>query len=136
MTESSKTIVHRYTEAFNNRELSIIDEIVADNFVDHDYPPDLPPGPEGVKLWFNTLFTAFPDSRALIEDVIAEEDKVAIRFQLVGTHEGEFMGLPASGKQFSMTAISIFRIADGKLVEGWQNADRLGLMQQLELVPS
>jgi len=134
MTESNKTIIHLYTEAFNNRDLSIIDEIVADNFVDHRYPPDLPPGPESVRQWFNTLFTAFPNSRALIEDVIAEEDKVAVRYQLLGTHEGDFMGLPPTGQQFSMSAINILRIVEGQLVESWKTADRLGLLQQLGLL--
>jgi steroid delta-isomerase-like uncharacterized protein len=134
MTDSNKTIVHLYTEAFNNRDLSIIDEIVADNFVDHHYPPDLPPGPEGVKQWYNMLFTAFPDGRALIEDVIAEENKVVIRYQLLGTHEGDFMGIPATGKQFSMTSINIVRIVDGQLVESWETDDRLGLLQQLGLL--
>ena len=137
MSEENKAIVRRYLEeAFNDRNTDVIDELVSEDHVDHHIPPELPRGPEGIKLWFNGAFSAFPDSRITAKDVIAEGDKVTIRFEFTGTHQGEFMGIPATGKQFSITGIAIARIADGKLVEWWENADVMGLMQQLGVIPS
>jgi predicted ester cyclase len=117
MSEENKAIVRRYLEAFNNQTLGVIDEVVADGFVDHHYPPELPRGPEGPKLWWNALYGAFPDGREKIEDVVADD-------------------IPATGKPFSISGISIARVADGKLVEWWENADALGMMQQVGVIPS
>lgn len=137
MSEENKAIVRRYIEeAFNNRNTDLIDELVSEAHVDHHIPPELPRGPEGIKLWFNGAFSAFPDSHITAKDVIAEGDKVTTRFEITGTHQGEFMGIPATGKKFSITGIAIARIADGKLVEWWENADVMGMMQQLGVIPS
>jgi steroid delta-isomerase-like uncharacterized protein len=137
MSEENKAIVRRYLEeAFNNRNTDVIDELVSEDHVDYHIPPELPRGPEGIKAWFNGAFSAFPDSRIKAKDVIAEGDKVVTRFEFIGTHQGEFMGIPATGKQFSITGIAIARIADGKLVEWWEKADVMGLMQQLGVIPS
>lgn len=99
-------------------------------------PPELPPGPGGAKIWFNTAVSAFPDFHITPEDVIAEGERVVTHFTFSGTHDGKFMGIPATGKQFSITGIAIVRIADGKLVEWWENADVMGLMQQLGVLPT
>ena len=136
MSEANKAIVRRYAEeAFNKRKTDLLDEIVSEHFVDHHLPPDLPSGPEGARLWFQGAFAAFPDSRLEIKDMIAEGDSVATRFEFTGTHQAEFMGIPATGKEFSITGIAVAHIADGKLVEWWENADIMGLMQQLGVIP-
>ena len=137
MSEENKAIARRYLEeAFNNKNLDVIDEIVSDDYIDHHMPFELPRGPKGVKLSFNYLFSAFPDCRSIVKDVISEGDKVATRFEFTGTHQGEFLGIPGTGKQFSITSIHIFRITDGKLMERWENADHLGWMRQLGVIPS
>jgi predicted ester cyclase len=79
--------------------------------------------------------TAFPDLHGTIEDQIAEGDKVVMRMTYRGTHQGELMGIPATGKPVTMTFISINRIAEGKIAEGWVNFDALGMMQQLGVIP-
>lgn len=137
MSAENKAIVRRYLEeAFNNKNTDVIDDLVSEAHVDHHIPPELPGGPEGIRLWFNGSFNAFPDAHITAKDVIAEGDKVVTRFEFTGTHQGEFMGIPATGKQFSISGMAIARIADGKLVEWWENADVMGLMQQLGVIPS
>jgi steroid delta-isomerase-like uncharacterized protein len=137
MSEKNKVVVRRYLEeVWNARNPGLIAELVAESFIDHHLPPELPSGPAGVDIWYNAAVTAFPDCHITREDVIAEGDKVVTRFTFSGTHRGEFMGIPATGKQFSITAIAIARIADGKLVEWWENADVMGLMQQLGALPA
>ena len=136
MSDASKAIVRRYIEeAFNNRKHDLLDELVAEDFVDHHLPPELPPGPEGAKLWFGGAVAGFPDIHIVLKDMIAEEDKVAVRTEITGTHEGEFMDIPATGKEFAITGMAIARIADGRLAEWWENADMMGLMQQLGVIP-
>ncbi len=82
------------------------------------------------------LLEAFPDSQLPVEDQIAEGDKVVTRWTCRATHTGEFQGMPPTGKYTTMTGTTIFRIANGKLVEGWTNADMLGLLQQLGAIPA
>ena len=79
--------------------------------------------------------SAFPDMQATIEDMIAEGDKVAVRYTGTGTHKGELMGIPATGKQIAVTGIEIIRIAGGKMVERWEAFDNLSFMQQLGVIP-
>jgi len=95
--------------------------------------PGLPNGPEGVKIIATMFREAFPDYRMRIEDVVAEDDRVAARFTQGGTHKGELFGVPATGKQVEWGEIGILRIADGKVVESWYDVDMLGLMGQLGL---
>jgi len=137
MTEDNKAIVRRYLEeAFNSRNVDLLDDLVSEHCVDHHLPPELPPGREGLKLWFNGAFAAFPDCQITVKDMVAEGDKVAIRFEFSGTHQGEFMGIPATGNQFSITGMALARISGGKLAEWWENADVMGMMQQLGVVPT
>ncbi len=135
-TEANKALIRRaYEEILNQNNLSVADEIVAADCVLH-----IPPYPdihtlEGYKQFVTTNSTAFPDGQYTIEELIAEGDKVAVRWTTLGTHTGEFMGLPPTGKQVKVTAIVIDRIAEGKIVEEWANVDFLGLMQQLGVIP-
>lgn len=134
-TEDNKALVHRAFEVLNKKNLSVLDELIDPNFVYHfaAYPPVQ--GIKGLQQVFSTYLTAFPDLQMTIEDLIGEGDKVAARVTGRGTQRGELMGIPPTGKQVTVTALHIFRIANGKLVEQWQNSDDLGLMQQLGVVP-
>ncbi len=136
MSEQNKALVHRTYEIFNARNLDALEEVMAANMVDHNAAPGQAPGLEGTKQFFRMLFAAFPDFHITVEDMIAEGDKVVARVRVTGTHNGEFMGIPATGRPFTQTGIDIIRIAGGKAVERWGEFDNLGLMQQLGVIPS
>ncbi len=135
-TEENKAIDRRIVEeVWNRKNLALVDELVDANFVLHGVGgPDLK-GPEGFKQFVNINATAFPDFHVTIEDMIAEGDKVVSRVTARGTHQGDFMGIAPTGKQFEVTAIIISRYAGGKMVEGWLVNDVLGMMQQIGVVP-
>jgi steroid delta-isomerase-like uncharacterized protein len=135
--EENKAIVSRATEEiFNKNNLAVVDELYATNFVSHGSDiPGVTPDREGYKQFVTMSRTALPDFHTTIEDMIAEGDKVVQRFTAHGTHKGEFMGIPPTGKQVTITGIAIDRIAGGKIVENWVNIDMLGMMVQLGVVP-
>ena len=138
MSEENKALFRRmFEEVINQGNISLIDELVAPDFVEHEeLPPGAPAGREAVKQLFSMLHTGFPDLKATIDDVIAEGDKVVARTTWSGTHQGEFMGIPPTGKRASFGVIDIVRCADGKLVEHWGQMDSMGMMQQLGVVPA
>jgi steroid delta-isomerase-like uncharacterized protein len=132
MSEENKAIARRGYEAINQNNLDALDEVVASDITDHDPAPGQAPGLEGVKQWFSSMHTAFPDFQMNVEDMIAEGDKVVARVSLSGTHHGEFMGIDPTGNRVTITGIDILRInAEGKIVEHWGNFDDLSMMQQL-----
>jgi steroid delta-isomerase-like uncharacterized protein len=138
MSAENKALSRRLVEeAFNAGRLDVIDEVVASDFVGHD--PSLPEelrGPAGVRELIAGYRAAFPDIRITIEDQVAEGDLVVTRWSATGTHQGELLGMPATGKQATVTGVTIDRIVDGRIVESWDNWDTLGLMQQLGAVPA
>ena len=136
----NKALVRRMFEEDNKRNLAAVEEIIAPDYVIHGLqalglPPTFTPGLEGWRQMRIAIWTAFPDLHYTLEDLIAEGDKVVCRYTFRGTHRGEFMGAPPTGKQVSMAVIEIDRIGDDKLVETWANVDALGLMQQLGAIP-
>jgi len=137
-TEQNKALVRRLMEeVFDRGNISLIDELFAPDFVEHEeLPPGIPAGSEGVKQMSTMFRSAFPDFKATIDDMIAEGDKVVVRGTWSGTHKGEFMGIPPTGKRVSFGVIDIVRIAGGKFVEHWGQMDNMGLMQQLGLIPA
>ena len=137
MSEKNKTVVRRlFEEVWNKGNLPVTDELFAPNYVHHDSStPDVGPGPESEKKRATLYRTAFPDLRLTIEDIIAEGETVMARWSCRGTHKGDLSGIAPTGKQFTISGISIARIANGKMAEGWVNWDALGLMQQLGVVP-
>lgn len=138
MSAENKALARRLVEeAYNGGRLDVTDELVAGDFVGHD--PSLPEevrGPAGVKELIAGYRAAFPDIHVTIEDQIADGDRVVTRWSVKGTHQGELMGMPATGKQATVTGITIDRIVDGRIAESWDNWDTLGLMQQLGAVPA
>ena len=135
-TEQNKTLIRRYTALMNQHNLDAAFANLSPDFQTHNIPPTgMPGGIEATKQFFTMLFTAFSDFEATLEDIIAEGDRVVIRMTGRGTHTGEFMGVQPTGKQVAWRFITIYRIADGKLAEVWSEADQLGMMQQLGLVP-
>ncbi len=138
MSGSSKTLVRRtWEEVVNQKNLDLLDELFAADYVHHDpsLPPDMQRGLDAYRLVLTMFFDAFPDLQGTIEDVVGEGDKVASRLRWRGTHQGELMGIPPSGKQVDFTLQAIHRIAEGKIVEGWVNYDTLGMMRQIGAIP-
>jgi steroid delta-isomerase-like uncharacterized protein len=138
-TDANKAIVVQlYEEVFNKGDLNLADKLVAPNAVDHEpqRSPGAPGGPQGLKALVTMLRNAFPDDHYMIDDLIAEGDKVVARLTHSGTHLGAFWGLPPTGKHISTTSIHIFRFADGQLVEHWASRDDMSLMQQLGVIPA
>ena len=137
MSEQNKAVTRRLIEeVFLKGNISAIDGLLADDFVDHNPLPDQPPGREGFKQGVRTGRTAFPDLTLTVDDMIAEGDKVVTRWTGSGTHSAEFMGVPATGKKVTFSGIVIDRISGGKIVEHWEQLDAMGIMQQLGVIPS
>jgi steroid delta-isomerase-like uncharacterized protein len=136
MSDQNKAVARAVFDAFNGADPSELDDVVAADAVDHDpYNPYADEGREGLKKVIAMYRGAFPDLRLTIEDQIAEGDKVVTRWSATGTHQGELMGTPATGKTTNVTGIGIDRIENGQVVEAWGNWDALGMFQQLGLAP-
>jgi len=132
----NKALVRRFVdEVQSGGNIDLIDEVCSPGFVNHSAPPGIPADREGIKILTAMFRGAFPDSHFTIEDMVAEGDKVVTRKTFHGTHEGEFMGMPPSGRAVSMGLIDIVRISDGRVVEHWSVGDSLGMMQQLGVIP-
>ena len=137
MSVENKTILRRFfEEIFNDQNLAVADEIVAIDYINHNAAPGETPGREGLKQFVAYLHSAAEGIRFVIEDQVAEGEKVVTRWTATATHTGEFAGIPATGKAFSLTAINIHRVVDGQIQEGWLEWDALGWMQQLGVIPT
>jgi predicted ester cyclase len=135
--QSNKALVRRLVDEVQNRgNIAAVDEIAAPMFVNHSAPPSVPSDREGVKQVTLLFRQAFPDGSMTVEDMIAEGDAVATRKTFRGTHEGEFMGIPPTGRHVAIGLIDIVRVVDGRVVEHWNVVDNLGLLQQLGVLPS
>jgi steroid delta-isomerase-like uncharacterized protein len=122
--EKHKALVRRFhEEVWNEGNVAAVDEFMAAEYVDYSIPSGLPPGTEGLKQVISTYRTAFPDLKATLDDIFAEGDRVAYRWSTRGTHLGDWLGIPPTGNHMAATGISIFRIAGGKVVEGWTSMD-------------
>lgn len=137
MSEQNKTIVRRtFEELWNKGNLQLADEFFSPNYAHHDpSTPDVGRGPESEKKRATLYRNAFPDLRLTVEDLIADGERVVARWSCHGTHKGELNGIAPTGKQFTITGVTIARFEHGKMVEGWINWDALGMMQQLGVVP-
>ena len=137
MSEANKTVSRRLVdEAFNQGKVDVIEELVAPTFVNHDPATGDSKGPQGTRELIEGYRTAFPDITITVEEQIAEGDLVATRWTAKGTHKGELMGIAPTGKESTVTGVTIDKIKDGKIVESWNNWDTLGMMQQLGVIPA
>ena len=132
MSAENKAIVRRLMqEAINQKNLDIIEELVAPDFVNHTAPPGTPPTREAWKKIVARMGAALPDAHLYIEDEIAEGDRVTTRFTFQGTHRGELMGISATGKTVNIGGIHIARVVNGKIVERWEEIDKMSMMVQI-----
>ena len=134
----NKALARRlYEDVWNQGNLDVAGELLAPAYVAHDPgTPERPNGIEGEQQTASLYRSAFPDLHFVLEDVLTEGDAVAVRFTASGTHRGELMGMPATGKHATVTGISIFHVEDGKITEHWVIFDALGLLQQLGAIPT
>ena len=131
--EENKALVRRWFEELDKRNFAIIDELIPEDYVDHNPPlPNLPPGREGVRQSSLQLFEAFPDAIHLLDDQMAEGDKVMTRLTTRATFQGEILGLKPTGRTVEVSGIAVHRVANGQLVEHWAHLDMAGFMKQLE----
>lgn len=136
MSKENKVLIRRWLEEMDKHNFDFIDEVFSPQFIFH-----LPGNPEPMKYeeyreFIPSVYASFPDLRHKIEDLIEEGDRVVVRVKNSATHRGDFMGVSATGKEVQIGAIMIFRLVEGEFVEAWEEADFLGLMQQLGAVPS
>ena len=142
MAVTSMTVGEKNTATFrqaieagwNQGDLDSIDELFAPDFIEHQV--GIGPGRDGVKGSIRTLRTAFPDLRLTFQDVVTDGDLVWARIVATGTHDGPFMGAPATGRPVRVDVIDIVRLRDGRIVEHWGVADRFSVAQQIGLVPT
>ena len=136
MAEDLKAIVQRFNdEVISQGKVELIDELVADDFVEHQAPPGAPNGKEAVRAFTETFRAAFPDLTMKTLGTVAEGDEVWFYSTMSGTHEGEFMGIPATGKKFEVAGFDRVRFKDGKAVEHWGVFEDMSMMQQLGVIP-
>lgn len=135
-TEESRALVDRlYTELLNERRLEVVDEVAVEDYIEHDPLPGQGTGRAGLRDRAATIITAL-DPHFAVEDVIAEGDRLVVRWRNRGTHVEPFLGLPASGKSFDMAGIDIYRVADGRIAEHWHVVDQLAMLIQTGVIPA
>ena len=132
MPDNKATMSRIYEEVFSQGDLGLLDELLADDFVEHEeLPPGVPQGKGAPRAMMTMMRGAFPDFHARVEELLEDGDKVIARVRFSGTHRGEFMGIPATGKRFDIAVIDIIEFRDGKGVAHWGVMDMAGMMEQL-----
>ena len=128
----NKALVRRLVdEAQSKGNLGVVDELLSEDFIDHSPFPGVPPTRDGVKMLFGYLRSVFPDLQVRIDEQVADDDKVVTRKTFEGTHRGEFMGMPSTGRRVSFEVIDILTIRNGRISEHRLAFDQLGIRQQL-----
>ncbi|MGY2007003.1 ester cyclase [Nocardia gipuzkoensis] len=135
--EDNKALVRRFYQEIDAGNVDAMDDLVAEDYLDHSPPPfpGLATGREGLKQAFRMFWDATP-GRHVIEDQLAEGDRVVTRLTAYGRHTGDLPGIPATGNELTMTGTAIHRIADSKIAEKWSDKDVLGFLQQLGVLPA
>ena len=132
MSDNKATTLRLYEAVFSKGEFDLIDELLADDFVEHEeLPPGVPPGKDAPRAMMTMMRAAFPDFHAAVEELLEDGEKVIVRARFSGTQQGEIMGFPATGKRFDIAVIDIIEFRDGKGVAHWGVMDMAAMMEQL-----
>jgi steroid delta-isomerase-like uncharacterized protein len=131
--EENKATIRRFAGPIS---VAKVDALVTADVVYHAAPPGLPSGIAGYRMLIGGYLAAFPDLQLTVEDQVAEGDKVATRFTITGTHQGDLMGLAPTGKPMTVSGVTVMRFRDGKVAEEWEQVDMMSMMQQLGAMPS
>jgi steroid delta-isomerase-like uncharacterized protein len=129
--EQNAQALGKFAEAANSGKYELFDEAVAPDSLDHDPAPGEGPGPKGYRAFFTEMRTAFPDLKADLAALVADDESIAFAYTLSGTHKGPLMGIPPTGKKMSIRGVQFSKFRDGKMVERWGSSDQLGMLQQL-----
>jgi steroid delta-isomerase-like uncharacterized protein len=121
----------QFGAAVNNSNWEKLYDLVAENNIDHDPAPGQAEGPEGYIQFFKTMKAAFPDMNIAVEHLVADEDNVSFAYRLTGTHQGDFMGIPATEQTINVRGMQISKFSNGKMVERWGSSDELGILKEL-----
>ena len=135
-TEEQKTVIRRWIEAWNTKDMDAAVELLAPDYVRHDANLPEVVGPQAQREFLAGVFGAFPDLDLKPDQLIAEDNLVTVRHVVRGIHRGEFLGVPATGRVVTFHAVDIFRLTGNKIVEQWVVIDALGLLQQLGAIPN
>ncbi len=135
MSEENKAAVLGAYAAINAGNLDGLMDLLAENLIEHDVVPGMPPTKAGVKGFFTDLRKSFPDLNLSVDDIFSEGEKVTARTTMKGTNSGEFMGMPATGKSVEVPIADYFRFENGKVVEHWAVTDTGKMMEQLGMIP-
>jgi steroid delta-isomerase-like uncharacterized protein len=130
-----ETVMHRFYAAFNARNLDALDEVMAADVVDHNPIPDQPPGVAGLKVALAGFYASFSDIQIEVEQVLVAGDYVIVRQVARGVHDGDFLGIPATGKPVEIRSHDIGRVAEGRLIEVWHVEDLLNTLFQIDAFP-
>ncbi len=134
MSEANAKVMRRLVEeVINNGDYASLGELVHSDYV-HRSPGEEMHGPEALKALFESYRSAFPNLSARIEDLVVSDDKAVIAFTLTGTHSGDFMGIPPTGKEIVVHAMVLSRFRQGKIAEEWELVDMLTMLRQLGVV--
>ncbi|XGV97074.1 MAG: ester cyclase [Leptolyngbya sp. BL-A-14] len=128
--------LQRFGEAVNSGNLATLRDLIAPTALDHDPAPDQGLGPEGFIKFFTGFRAAFPDLAVAVDHVVADDDNIAMAYTITGTHQGDFLGVPATGRKISARGMQIARFENGQMVERWGSSDQLGILQQLGVDPT
>jgi predicted ester cyclase len=129
---ANKALVRRfYREVYVDWNMALVDEVVSPRFTSHDWPDDGARGPLAFRDYYAAIRSAVPDARYEVDDLIAEGDKVVVRWRLLGTHEGDFGGIAATGRAIALKGIAIYRVDSGMLMERWVVSDLHGLLEEI-----
>jgi steroid delta-isomerase-like uncharacterized protein len=131
MSQENKELVRRFHQRLNAGDFAVVDEVVSDAFIEHELVPGLEPTRAGLRQLFEMFHAGFQDASIQVDDIISEGDKVFVLARMTGRHEGEFMGMPASGNLIDVNLCDFFRIDGGSVVEHWGVMDAAGMQHQL-----
>jgi steroid delta-isomerase-like uncharacterized protein len=133
--EQHKTVVRQYYQAHTSGDLTLVDQLLAPDYVHHDPVPGMRRDREGAKQTIAVLHQAFPDGQFTLEHLVAEGDIVVGHWTFRGTHQADYRGVPATHEPVHIRGVHLFRLVDGKIVEEWRTSDVLSLLQQLHAIP-
>jgi len=128
----NKELLRRfYKDVYVDWNMTMVDEVVSPEFTSHDWPEGFATGPQAFRDYYDDLRKTVPDATYEVDDIIAEGDRVVVRWRLLGTHKGEFQGIAPTGRAITLKGIAIYRVEDGKLMERWVVSDLFGVLEQI-----
>jgi steroid delta-isomerase-like uncharacterized protein len=132
--DNKKILEHFYQHVYVKWNMDVADELLSPNFISHDWPRGLGAGSAAFRSYYEAFLTAVPDARYEVNDLIAEHDKVVVRWTMYGTYEGAFPGIdvPPTGEAITLKGVAIYRLENGKLMERWVVSDLYGLLKEVQ----